>query len=55
MRYHDGYWPDTRYAYGTDAKKEAVAAIPTGEAVSADDFDRLSAAAARVGQPPVAA
>ena len=36
VRYHDGYWPDTRYAYGTDAKKEAVAAIPTGAPVSAD-------------------
>jgi uncharacterized membrane protein len=36
VRYHDGYWPDTRYDFGTAAKDRAVAAIPSGAAVSAD-------------------
>ena len=36
VRYHDGYWPDTRYAFGTAAKDRAVASIPAGAAVSAD-------------------
>ncbi len=36
VRYHDGYWPDTRYAFGTPAKDRAVASIPAGAAVSAD-------------------
>ncbi len=36
VRYHDGYWPDTRYDYGTAAKDRAVAAIPSGAAASAD-------------------
>ncbi len=36
VTYDDGYWPENRYAFGTDAKEAAVAAIPAGAAVSAD-------------------